>query len=332
MKTGESAQSFWSGRMVLIFSLWAVSIFVVYVTATSREAGSVFCVNNEYPFTNARLNCLEEDEFSSISQVENKVRHHIDDLKKRNPEREVSVFFRNLKTTQWFGVKENESFAPGSLLKIPLAVSYLKYTEVQPDLLDTQYVFNRNGEISANQREYFKPPEDLQDGVTYSIAELIHRMISYSDNDAVIPLIEGINKDYYNRVLIDLGIILPKEGGAEQEFVSVRSYANIFRMLYNASYMDRKRSEYLLSLMAESTFKEGLVAGVPSGVVVSHKFGERVLVAQETGQKLNIQLHDCGIVYKTGTPYLLCVMTEGAELDVLKHMIRDVSRIVYEEV
>jgi hypothetical protein len=77
--------------------------------------------------------------------------------------------------------------------------------------------------------------------------------------------------------------------------------------------------------MTRSTFKDGLVAGVPEGTIVAQKFGERSL---ETGQ----QLHNCGIVYVPSQPYLLCVMTQGTNVASLRSVIRDISAITYRAV
>jgi len=43
-----------------------------------------------------------------------------------------------------------------------------------------------------------------------------------------------------------------------------------------------------------------------------------------------VQLHDCGIVYYPQRPYVICVMTKGRDLDVLKNVIKGISEIVYE--
>ena len=84
-------------------------------------------------------------------------------------------------------------------------------------------------------------------------------------------------------------------------------------------------SNRALGILSESMFKDGIVAGVPKGTIVAHKFGE-----QKNG---NVQqLHDCGIVYYKPNPHLLCVMTQGDNIDELKPVIQDVSKKVYEEV
>ena len=110
--------------------------------------------------------------------------------------------------------------------------------------------------------------------------------------------------------------------------LSVRQYASFFRLLYNASYLNRTHSEQALALMAGSSYVKGLAAGVPKSVPVAHKFGER----GNLDANIRYQLHDCGIVYHPHTPYLLCIMTQGDDFARMERAIRDISRLFYEEV
>ena len=87
-------------------------------------------------------------------------------------------------------------------------------------------------------------------------------------------------------------------------------------------------SEKALELLSKSTFKEGLVSGTLDGVAVAHKFGERTNQLQD-GTDLNKELHDCGIIYYPGDPYLLCVMTRGSDFPKLQSAISTVSHLAY---
>jgi hypothetical protein len=83
-------------------------------------------------------------------------------------------------------------------------------------------------------------------------------------------------------------------------------------------------SEHALELMTRSDFKSGLVAGLPSGVEVAHKFGE-------AGDQNEKQLHETGLVYAEGNPYLITVMTRGSNADSLASAIASISKLVYEQ-
>lgn len=83
----------------------------------------------------------------------------------------------------------------------------------------------------------------------------------------------------------------------------------------------------ILSDLAESDFTSGLAAGVPAGTPVAHKFGEREIDLVSLDQ-----IHDCGIVYYSKHPYLLCVMTQGTDINKQISAIKQISSSVYEQV
>ena len=59
------------------------------------------------------------------------------EIEEKNPDIHLSVYFRNLNNGPWFGIRENEGFAPASLMKISILISYLKMSETDPNLLGT---------------------------------------------------------------------------------------------------------------------------------------------------------------------------------------------------
>lgn len=245
--------------------------------------------------------------------------------------KKLAVFYRNLGNRQWFGVNENEPFAPGSLLKLPLAISYYKLAELDSSLLDRGYEYKQSYDSgSLYDYQTIKPTELLVEGRTYSIRELIYRMVRYSDNEVVPVLTGSINKSFFDQVYLDLGVYIPTTIGIEQNFLSVKTYAAILRALYNASYLNRQYSNELLAIMSESAFDSGIKGGIPYSVKLANKFGERVFMDPATNKVIGIELHDCGIVYANPDPYILCVMTDGGNFADLSEAIADISRTVYE--
>ena len=73
----------------------------------------------------------------------------------------------------------------------------------------------------------------------------------------------------------------------------------------------------------------GIVAGVPAGVKVAHKFGEGTGSTSDNESVVSI-LNDCGIVYKKDHPYIICIMTEGTDFSDMEKVLGRISRTVYE--
>lgn len=232
----------------------------------------------------------------------------------------VSYYFRDLNNGSWFGINEKESFSPASLLKVPLLIHLLARAEREPDILNAQVEY-AGGDAAASQ--FVIPENPIQVGKTYSVRELLEHMIIESDNNAALLLTEFAGIEKFKTIFSDLGLALPSVNGTHS--MSVRDYASFFRVLFNASYINQPSSEGALMLLSQSKFKNGIVAGVPSDVLVAHKFGEREFEDQK-------QLHDCGIVYAGKSPYLLCIMTRGSDFPTLVKVIEELSKTTYEQV
>ena len=273
----------------------------------------------------------EED----IQKQTNKIKESVNNLVNKNlasgRAQKISVFYRDLSNRQWFGINENDNFAPGSLLKLPLAMVYYKLSEIDPTILDQEYRYLKK--IDSNHLyniQNIKPKQELQEGNFYKVSELIESMVQDSSNEPVPILASNVSQGFFNKVYIDLGVFFPKTGGIEQDFVSVKTYGAILRTLYNASYLNQKNSNELLKIMSNSSFRSGLVSGVPENVKVANKFGERVVLHPVSKQITSVEIHDCGIIYSEEENYILCVMTKGKDIKVLSQIIAEISKKIYE--
>lgn len=260
-------------------------------------------------------------EFRELRPFKHKLEHLVDDAKLSGRASHVSIYFRDLENGPLFGMNERELFSPASLLKVPLLIAAMRRASREPGLLDLRLRYQAEDIVDATIRE-----KVLDANREYSLDELLRAMIANSDNNAAVLVRRAVGPAVMDEVYRDLGIAIPKVRGPGDS-MAVREYATFFRILYNAAYIDKDRSQKALEYLAASEFKAGIVAGVPSGITVAHKYGERAFSDSPIRQ-----LHDCGIVYFKPEPYLLCVMTRGTDNSTLAGVIRDISRLVYDEV
>jgi beta-lactamase class A len=277
-----------------------------------------------YKFINPLLECNGvEDAFAELKTFKGELQDYADSLNRAsNGVDFISVYFRDLNNGPWFGVNEDANFNPASLLKLPIAFIYFKEAENDPAVLEQGYRFEDDGMLPQDVQTV-KPSQQIQFGTRYTVRDLIKRMLMYSDNYAQHVLVKNINLDVLKKVYDDFSMQIPAKNNPATS-ISVVDYSRFFRVLYNASYLDKRYSEEVLEYLAASQFKDGLVAGVPSDIAVAHKFGER----QQGGDGTR-QFHDCGIVYYPKHPYLLCVMTRGNDNKVLEEVIKNISSFVY---
>jgi beta-lactamase class A len=283
----------------------------------SREGG--------YKFINPLLECdnFNKSKLSTYVRLEEELNAYVAQSLSEKKSTHISVYFRDLNNGPWIGIKENEIYSPASLLKVPIMVAVLKRAEMDigflsrkidyTELLDVNYVPNIKDTI-------------LKIGESYTVEELTYRMIKYSDNEAKTLLVNLLGDELLYKVSSDLGVNL-RGMDLSKDNLSVKRYSSFFRILYNATYLSKEMSEIGLEMLSHTKFDIGIPAGLPKGIVVAHKFGERGFADNNTKQ-----LHDCGIVYFPGSPYLLCVMTRGTDFNQLAAIISDISSIVYSRV
>jgi beta-lactamase class A len=239
-----------------------------------------------------------------------------------------SLYYRDLYSSQWFGINEDESYIPASLLKIALAISFLKQEEESPVLAKTEKVYTQQI-ADINKSVKYLEPTALVVGQSYSTDELLKKMMVDSDNGAKDLIFSLLDKGYFYDLFRLIGAKEPSD--PSKYTISAKEYAFFLRLLYNSTYLSEENSEKLLDIMAQSTFKDGLVAGVPADITVAHKYGTYTF-ADAQGNRTGVELHDCGIIYRDLHPYLLCMMTKGTNADKLASFVAGMSKTAYQAV
>lgn len=244
----------------------------------------------------------------------------VDQLKASGHITSASVYVRDFRMGEWTWYNGAEPYDPGSLLKVPLLLTYLSMVQEDPSLLKRTWTCERN-DFDVPQFTAF-PSLKAQLNVSYTVEQLLNLSLVYSDNRATVMLLRHVPPARYIKTYTDLG--LPAPGWDNKSYrMNVRDYSVFMKALYNSSMLSPMKSEYALDLMTRSDFKLGLSAGLPAEVQVAHKFGE-------AGDQNERQLHESGVVYADGDPYLITVMTRGANTDSLASAIASISRLVYE--
>lgn len=341
-KIGDMPPSKVFGSLCITFALgigWlACSLWSSYQSSHGQlSSQAIREKNNSYPLINPLLACDFNDQrtVGENMDLKNIISGEIDKAIKNQKIDNASVYLRDYGNNRWVGVNQNERYSEASLGKVPILVSYLKLAEdKQPDLLN-QKILYPSGVQNLNSAQEIHPASDLKSGQSYTIAELLERMIVYSDNNSADLLLRNLPPGYLENIYEDLNIPVSATSTASNlpDFITAKSYSLFFRILYNSTYLSRAESESALDLLSKTDFKQGLAAGVPEGVQVAHKFG---LLSRTSDGTLNTavnfrELHDCGIVYASNHPYLICVMTKTShDLDGAEETIANISRDVYQ--
>jgi len=312
-----------------IFIGWMIGWFThSYQTHSSPQLFETHQNSGEYRFISPLLECNTPQIPPTLNvNLKSILQQTIFKLTAQSGIEDISLYYRDLNNGPWLGFNEKEEFAPASLLKVPVLIAVLKQAQVNPQLLSASLTYNNE---FANDKNI--PPasdQSLIPGQTYTVSTLLEKMISFSDNlskDLLKEILEENAPGLLNQVYLDLGLDDDLQNNAKDlDIINVKDYAGFFRILFNASYLNRDMSEKALSFLTKSAFTEGIIAGLPNNIIVAHKFGYREIPNEPS------QLHDCGIVYLPQHPYLLCIMTRGTSNQQMLNSIATLSYTIYQQ-
>ncbi len=250
--------------------------------------------------------------------LKNIIREYINQQSQNGTIFQASMYLRDLETGEWTSVNEAENYHPGSLIKVPMLIYYLKKSESDPTILDKKLKMGDEFRGVPNQTYTDKSIEKNKE---YSVRELLKYMVSYSDNNATYLLNNNCNEEEFKKVFTDMGLVL-KDVHDTSYTISVRNYSIFIRVLYNATYLNSKNSDYALSLLSQSSFNLGMSSKLPKDVGIAHKFGETKMDGKR-------ELHESGIIYCNHRPYQLTIMTKGYNPMKLAGFISSVSDTIF---
>ena len=260
----------------------------------------------------------KEDYRPLMHDIREAIRNTVKDELRNGDATEVSVNFELLDKGVGYTYGYTDWFWPASLLKITTLMAYLKEEEHSPGLLVKKITYHRSN-LGYGQN-FVK--DSLTEGQQYTNSQLLERLIVNSDNQACFILEKNIGQEKIDQVYKEFTVDVAR-GNKMQDFMPVTQYMQILRTLYNATYVSRKNSEYAMELLTRSDFDYGIKAGIPQGIKVANKFGEKA-------DKYDNQLHDCGIVYYENEPYMVGVMTKGKDYNKMAQTIQRLSANIFE--
>lgn len=275
---------------------------------------------------NPILECVDISPFGLKSYgMELRFKNFIQVLSKTHPRITISAYYKDLNNGPVIGINEDNVIQGGSLLKVPLMIGFFKAAESNPQILDHKIKVDLNSRKDYYQMQSIDSSQHLKDGKEYTVRELIRAAIINSDNVAASHLEDFDKNSNLMKVVQEMDIPISSRIPPYRE-MTLKEYAGFFRILYNATYLNKTHSQLALQLLSEVKFDKAIRSGVPSHVPISHKFGEKL------EDNNDLFFNDCGIVYHPSRPYLLCVSTKGNNQEIQTQIIRDISKFVFDEV
>jgi beta-lactamase class A len=319
--------------------LWILSIIGTwflaqrFVKPESPSAG-ISVPESKYKFLSPRLatekyGSREEREakiFIHLIPLREKILNFIAEKLEEEEEEEVAFYIEDLNSGAWIGYQEREKFIGASLLKTPLAMAVMRKVDIGEWNLQTKFVLKSELKDKSFGNLWREP-----DNKEFTLEELMYQMFVYSDDTAANIFFNNLSGEERDAIYYHIGVLNPEVPITSDpsrplfKKISAKELVNIYRSLYNAVFLTRDSSEYILNLLTQTKFDNTLPAGVPSYIPVAHKIGVFFI----TG-KLERNAHDCGIIYFPSRPYVICAMTKDIEKDRAWEVVSGISRVAYE--
>ncbi len=328
--------------LTLVFGAFALGIFIgagtlgLFAPVQADKGGSfVGSREEEFKFIRASQES-KKPEGRNTSKELKPFRYKVDALiaekLKKDEATAISFYFRDLVNGNRFGIGENDKFSLKSFLKLPLMMAYFKWAETNPLVLRKTLTYK--GTENQAEQKHIKPLTELQPGKHYTVNDLIFRMIAYDDTSAYSLLLVNLPQGRLDKIFKDLNVEYDPHRNKEEDSISFSAFAGLYRVLYNASYLNEEMSEKALRYLSKSAFRDGMASSIPQNIEIAGKHGERTAVSVTAdGEEEEVyQLHEFGIIYHPNRPFLVGIMVRGDDFNKLMKVIRDITRIVYEEV
>jgi beta-lactamase class A len=217
------------------------------------------------------------------------------------------VYLEDLASGQSMGAGQDTPLEAASVIKLPAALYLLHQVDAgQVDLSD-QVQLESDDFMGGTGTLYGK----AHAGDRYSVRDLLTLMIEQSDNTAWQALRRVLDGGRIDSYAASLGA-----PGCEQasDQCTARGAGVLLGRLARGQALSPASGQLLLGLLESTVFNDRINYYLP-GVTIAHKVGM-------DGDVMN----DAGIVYLSGHPFLIAVLTRTSNPDTGVQIIRDVAR------
>jgi beta-lactamase class A len=311
---------------LIVLSSFVTKLVVLKTTNANEDLGYRSELNvrriKGYRFIRPLLTAKPAQESNIYREIKETAGKIIAEYKDKGILSSSAVYFRDFNHSDWICINDLEKFIPGSILKLPVLITYLLMEEENPGTLDKKLLFYKPYETQLRPNIITR---GIKLGKMYSIKELLEYMIVDSDNNANFLLNDNMDLKKFVKIFNDLNIDVP-DIKAPTLPLNIRECSRFLEVLVNSTYLTEKNSEFAMSLLTRTEFKDGIINGINNReIVIAHKFGE-------SGNETNKQLHETAVFYINNQPYLLTIMTKGNKnitLNKLAEVLQKISSAVY---
>ncbi|MEI6815869.1 MAG: serine hydrolase [Bacteroidota bacterium] len=318
---------YWALILTLLILFGIDQISKQFSTATVvQETKKTKCITpltlvreHDYKLTHPLLMSYMKEEDNKYIPLKEKLVGFIENAKKNSKAQSVSIYYCSLNDNTQFSINKKETYNPTHLMEVSKMIALLKQNEKSRGLLERKVLYDKLPNVEKSRYDNII----LENGKYYTIGSLVYNMIANSDENATISLNQYLDHDVLRSVYKAFGCPMPDKN--EKDYLmNVQDCSRPIKVLYNAGFLTINSAEYAMEVLTHSNYKDGIMKQLDTGVVVAHHFSL-------TKTAKNLQLHEFGIVYCNNHPYLLGIMTKGANEVELSQIISTISKMIFDE-
>jgi beta-lactamase class A len=237
----------------------------------------------------------------------------------------VGIDVIDLTTNASISYDASVSMPAASTIKIPVMVEVFKQLEMGDFDLQRRVTL-RNSDRDSGSGDLCAAPA----GRSYTVANLLARMIDESDNTATNMLIRLVARRNINATMRALGLRRTRlasdirTAGTSIRYTlrsSAGDMASLLSRMAHQKLLDEWSSQEMITILEGQRHNSLIPEPLPDDVAIAHKTGT-----------LHDTLNDVGVVFETNAPYVLSIMTTNLPaLSKGRSFIRGVSKLTFEQ-
>jgi beta-lactamase class A len=209
----------------------------------------------------------------------------------------ASVVVENLEDGRYAATNETQSWYAASTFKA--AILLTAYQQRDAGTLD----FDKVVTLSEDYTQYDLGTLDdlgLKTGDQVTVRDAIRGMIVVSDTSLAALMEDQVGGNDVDAMLRSIGATAMTVNSRDLPTTAIDLARLMIAIVAGQDVSAESRAE-MLSLMAQEYYTQGIIAGLPPGTQYAHKSGS-----------LGANVHDAGILWGPGGPYVIVVMTDGS--------------------
>lgn len=185
------------------------------------------------------------------------------------------------------------------------------------------YIYDINGDYyyGLNYQEVMQAASLIKLPVMYMAMKdnedksLVEAMGKRSDNSAFTKMINILGKENVNKAISDLGMA---KTSLSDNMTTPEEVGIFFKKLYKDELLDQEKTKELEGFMTNTIFEDWLRPGIPSDLILVHKYGREEHV-----------INDAGIVM-SDRPFIIVIMTDGIIESEAIPLFPKLSKLLYD--